>query len=342
MNLARRMKYECHRFGFLHAGDSGPCDPGRTQPMMAQMRQFQFFEQPAKAKAGIPRNRAKRGVACLHGFGNETLEKRGKSRVDRLRKIGCSFHECCRIADGIPSQVHSGQRQLALPQSTRLIQSEIEGAPHPPGSANQRGRDRFDFIVLPNFFVLCGRTFQAEPPQRVYGDELPPHGLFEDHAENFDVPDRRISTRFFRSRSQVVLRKLTLDLMRGNQPVCIKVSFERPPRLQIALQRTAMGASVFSSQPTHDPCVEILMASTWGAGLLNLRLLTRKQLRLANLTKVFPPVFRGLPFPFIRFVLVANPNVGGVILMIDRGHELRQMLVAHGSMKMNNCKTATE
>ena len=61
------MKYECHRFGFLHAGDSGPCDPGRTQPMMAQMRQFQFFEQRAKAKAGIPRNRANRGVAFAAG-----------------------------------------------------------------------------------------------------------------------------------------------------------------------------------------------------------------------------------------------------------------------------------
>jgi len=104
--------------------------------------------------------------------------------------------------------------------------------------------------------------------------------------------------------------------MRGSQPVCSEVSFERPPRLQIALKRTAIGAPVFARQPTHDPGIEILMVSVRSAGLLNLGLLSRKQLRLANLAKVFLPVFRGLAFPFIRFVLTANPNIRGALLRI--------------------------
>jgi hypothetical protein len=84
------------------------------------------------------------------------------------------------------------------------------------------------------------------------------------------------------------------------------------------------------------------MASVRSAGLFNLGLLPRKQFRLANLAKVFPPVFRGLAFPFIRFVLVANPNVRGVLLMINRGHEFRSALVASGSMELKNGKTSTE
>ena len=130
--------------------------------------------------------------------------------------------------------------------------------------------------------------------------------------------------------------------MRGSQPVCIEKSFERPPRLQITFQGSAIGTAVFTCQPAHDPGIEILMASVRSAGFLNLSLPPRKQLRLANLAKVFPPVFRGLAFPFIRFVLIANPNVRGALLMINRGHEFRKALVAYGSMELKNGKTSTE